>query len=254
MYNHSPERIFKKFLLPSILFALLVISPALAHAQMFSVDDTDDAGPSIAPGIGIYVGWEPIDFSYQGDDNVPTANYLVFSGSLLRFKLETSALTFYLGTGVAGLDDASYFDAGIRAGYGLELYHKKGFTLQLPLQLHTSYTSVSNDRIASRTVPDFQQGTLEIATGLQLYLRASSQIRFRLTALPSYGFSFSTGERNAGGSIAALEGQFRVFFDQLFGTTGLSIGYDYGYRKYDLKEERLDYNAITHSFLIGVTF
>ena len=245
----------KKHIFEISLTLLLCMIPLLASAQMFSVDNSD-RDRSI-PDIGIYAGIEPINFEYQGDNNQGADQYS-FEGSLLRFLVEGRGLSLYVGAGgsATGLEDATYFDAGIKLGYGFTVYRTPKFNLKLPVQIHSTITRVNNDEVVIPGVPEFDQGTLEIAGGLDISAELARQFRFSANVVPSYGLSFSTRQRNASGDILGLEGEARLFFDQLFGSAGLSLGYDYNFREYDISgnDQLLDYNATAHSFLIGVTF
>ncbi len=239
-----------------LIFALLLWAwPALAAAQMFSIDDSPGSGS--VPDIAVYAGIEPTSSEYQGSgDAGPAAGIYEFNGPVVRFAIEGRGLNAYLGTGgsTTGLDDVSYFDAGVKLGYGLPLYRTENLGLQIPVQLHSAYTRSSNNEISLPGVPEFQQGTFEIAGGAELHARPASQFRIGASILPSYGFSFSTRERDAGGSIFGVEGEARLYFDRLFESAGLSIGYNYNYRDYDIDGELLDYKATGHSFLVGITF
>lgn len=249
--NYGQGQIFTLFFVIIMFHGL----PQMAHAQMFSVDD-DSPEAFDRPPVAIFAGLEPIEFDYKGEVGTSGAETYEFSGNLLRFRLESFGVNIYLGFGgsTTGLGEASYFDAGIRYGYGLSLYKSRAFSLQLPIVLHSSFTSVSNDDVVIVDVPQFQQGTLELASGLDVDVRLAPQFRLAIQAIPSYGFSFSTREQDASGSIAALKGEGRLYFDRLFGSAGLSLGYDYNFRRFDIEGNPLDYDASAHSILIGITF
>jgi hypothetical protein len=142
--------------------------PLIAHAQIFSIDDSRES--SDVPTTAIFAGIEPIDFDYKGDASAPGAGNYSFSGSLIRLQLETPNINFYLGTGGSstGLGDISYFDAGVKFGGDIELYEDENeeVILQVPLLIHTSITNVSNDDLVINEAPEFAQGTLEFGAGL----------------------------------------------------------------------------------------
>jgi hypothetical protein len=242
---------------PPIIFAMLLCAwPGLASAQMFSIDNNSTPNGSI-PGVAVYVGIEPTNFEYQGSGAEETERGLYgFNGPIARFSIEGRGINAYLGTGgsITGLDDISYFDAGVKIGYGLSVYRAEDISVHIPFQLHSAYTRSSNNDVAIPGVPEFQQGTFEIAGGAELNARLAPQFRIGANILPSYGFSFSTRERDAGGRIFGVEGEARLYFDRLFGSAGLSVGYNYNLRDYDIEGELLDYKATGHSFLVGITF
>lgn len=251
------KRTARAGLIPVLTLILLLTTgtAATVQAQMFSVDDAPRDGS--IPDMAVYAGLEAIDFQYQGASTLQgAAGIYEFSGAIVRLAAEARGLTFYLGTGgkATGLDDVSYFDAGIQAGYGFALHRGENLLLVLPVQLHSGLTRVSNNEMVTPGVPEFQQGALELAGGLELNARPAPRFRITGSVLPSYGFSFSTRERDAGGSIFGLEGKARLFFDHLFGAAGLSVGYSYDLRDYDIDGEFLDYKASGHNVLIGITF
>lgn len=241
---------------PALLLAALLAIPAGARAQMFSVDNAP-RDRSI-PGMAIYAGWESIDFDYRGGEAGfgEAAALYAFNGSIVRLAAETYGFTFYLGTGgeATGLDDITYFDAGIEAGYGFALHRGEHVLLQLPVRIHSGLTRVSNSRMVAPGVPEFQQGALSLAGGLELHVRPSPRFRLSGSVLPSYGLTFSTRTRDAGGSILGLEGNARIYFDRLFGAAGLALGYTYELRDYAVEGQLLDYRLGGHSALIGITF
>lgn len=256
VFKHSDSH-FTVFFLVSILLFLIVLRPASTQAQMFSQDNRS-LGATGIPGYAIYGGLEAVDFEYQGSSTVPSAGAGIFSfdGNVFRLMVDGPGLTFEMATGgdFTGLDDRSYFDGGIRAGYDIPIFRTGPVIATIPLQLQTSYTSVSNDDVIVAAATEFQQGTLGVGAGAALYARLASQVRFRANIIPSYGYSFSFRERNADGTLFGLVGGGRLYFDRLFGTAGLSLGYDYDLRDYDINDELLDYKSKAHRFLIGVTF
>jgi hypothetical protein len=238
-----------------IITALIAVIPAIAHGQMFSVKSSKR--PVTGPNIGLYAGASLINFNYQGSENAgPAAGMYAFNGPIIRFRIEGHGIELYLGTGgnLTGLDPISYFDAGIRAGYGISLYHIPKFSVKIPLQIHAALTSVSNDEILNPRAPDFQQGIFAFGAGADINARPAPRFRINANLIPSYGFTFSTRQRHSSGSVFGVEGKVRFYFVQLFGSAGLSLGYGYRYRHFNIEGQQLDYNAIANSFLIGVIF
>lgn len=245
---------FKNNILVLLLFSFLIFFATDAEAQMFSVGS--EPGRIDVPRTAIYLGWEPADFDYKGGDlAIPgTEGRFAFSGSLLRLRLETPALQFFLATGgqATGLDNVSYFDAGVQAGYSFSIIRNKQFFVQIPFQLVSSLTSVNADE-GIPNAPQFRQGALAAGLGGFIGVRPSERIRVQAGFVPHYGFSFATGG-TFGGSLAKLDGKFRLFLDRIFGETGLSLGYNYKFNRYDVDENEFDYDLTSHSILVGVTF
>lgn len=242
------------FKIVSLISVLTFAVVHMAYGQMFSVDDSP--GRFDYPNAAVYAGYESMDFNHQGDENSFAQDLFNFQGTVLRFRFEGAGTNVYLGLGggATGLDDASYFDAGIRYGYGFGLYRSQNVSLLLPIVLHSSFTSVGNDDRVVLNAPQFEQGTFEFGGGLGLNARLAPRFRLALKVIPSYGFSFSTRERDASGSVGAIKGESRFYFDRLFGEAGLSLGYDYNTRQFDIEGQALDYHAAAHSILIGITF
>lgn len=239
------------------MLVLLAGNITSAQAQMFSVqeNDTEQRLRNI-PTTGIYIGWEPADFRYTGDaprTQGGPGSY-EFDGPLLRLKFETIGFQAHLGVGgsMTGIDDIGYFDAGVKAIRGIRLVGTRNFQLQLPLQLRSTINTVSNNARVSGDA-QFRQATLEFGGGVKFGVRLGKGIRLTGAAIPSYGFSFATGGI-FGGQIYELETQTRLYIDRLFGDIGLTAGWDYGFKRFDIDQNEFDYNFRSHSILIGITF
>lgn len=107
----------KRELFYVFMLAAMLMVPALAKAQMFSVKSAHSVSYDI-PHIHIYAGAGPVRFTYRpNNDN----NLYAFSGQALQFVLEANSFKIFLGTGLS-LGQESFFDAGIQGGYQLSLY------------------------------------------------------------------------------------------------------------------------------------
>lgn len=250
--KHS--RMHKLFwsLLTATIFLLATGSTNVTMAQMFSVGDPEPTYDM--PNTAVSVGVEPADFEYTGDQEISGNGQFAFSGPLLRLRVETPGLDLFMASGgkLTGIDDVSYFDAGIKAAYQLPLYSKEKISVLLPVQLMSSLTTVT-DRESLGNEPNFRQGSFVAGAGFQLLVRPVPQFRFEAAALPSYGFAFATGGA-FGGSQAATEMKFRLARDRLFNDIGLSVGYDYNIRTFEIDGEQFDYDFAAHSLLLGITF
>lgn len=257
LMEHSPKSDF--FCIRTWLFpvpVLLVLFFAVeAQAQMFSVDSTP--GRVDIPRTAIHLGLEPADFDYTGGDLPAGAGEegrFAFSGSLIRLEAQFQGLGVSLASGgsLTGIDDVSYFDAGIQAGYGIPVVRSENLIIQIPLQVSSGITNVSSDRGLSGS-SQFRQGSLTVGAGGFIGVRPSGRLRMQAGFIPNYGFSFATGG-TFGGSLGKLEGKFRLFFDRLFGETGLSLGYNYKFNRFDIDENEFDYDLQAHTILVGITF
>lgn len=222
---------------------------------MFSVQEDASVRDGTIPMNNIYLGLEPVQFEYKGpSDAGPNTGLFGFAGPVLRIKYETLGFEAYMGVGgrLTGIDDVAYFDAGVRATRSLSIFTQRNFWFRLPLQLKSSITTATNDQ-AIGAGAQFRQGTLTVGGGSEIGIRFSDTIRFSAGAIPHYGFSFATGG-TFGGQIFELETTTRIYFDRLFGNVGISAGWDYGFKRFDIEQNVYDYNFRSHSFLIGITF
>lgn len=240
---------------PLVFTVLLVLAPLLVQAQMFSYDNSSGTRAGI-PGFAVYGGLEWMDFDYQGSATGTQSGVYAFDGAIMRLAVEGPGLDFFIGTGgdFTGLGDVSYFDAGVRAGYGLPITRTSNVFVLLPVQLSSTYTTVTNDQVVLSEAPEFQQATMGVGAGAEIHVRIGPQMRFKLNVMPGYSYSFSFREQDADGTLFDVQGGGRFYFDYIFGNAGLSIGYDYNLRDYNIDGELLDYKGNGHRFLIGVTF
>lgn len=242
----------KKYVLSVCFFGILAFNlfiPQQLKAQMFSVGD--DPVMRNVPRTAFYLGLEPAGFSYRGPAG---GGEYEFDGPLLRLRLESPGLNLFLATGgrLTGLDDITYFDAGIKVNYGLNIVRSEKLLVNLPVQLTTNLTSAVNRNVVGLNT-QFQQGALVAGAGAALHWRPAPRVRFEANFIPSYGFSFATGN-TFGGSLGVVEGQARMYLDRLFGEMGLSFGYDYSFKRYNIEEDAFDYDLSSHGILVGITF
>jgi hypothetical protein len=99
----------------------------------------------------------------------------------------------------------------------------------------------------------FRFGSLAVGAGAQALARVTKNIRLQASAVPGYGFAFASGGF-FGGSISLATATGRLYFDKLFNQLGLSLGYRYNQRRYDIDENQYDYFIKSHSVQIGINF
>lgn len=242
---------FNIYLISFVLLLSLMFSTS-AQAQMFSVEE-ESRGFEL-PSISVYLGMEMADFDYTGLPGSLGAFQYEFSGPLLRLLIETPNINLYLGSGgtYTGLEGASYFQAGIKGRYLLRLVNGNIVRLRVPFQLQSDITTVTNTEALSVNA-QFQQGAMLFGTGINMEVRPVNGFRFEINAAPGAGISFSSGGTFAG-NMGSFEAGLRTYFDNLFDTFGITAGYEYRNRAYDVDRERYDYDLMGHSILIGVTF
>lgn len=243
-----PKSLFLYFL----IFTFIPLLPLDSHGQMFSVGDRErERG---IPTNSLSLSLIAADFSFKGDPSAINAGIFEFSGVVPRIRYEAPGLELFLSRGgsFTGLDDIDYFDMGFKIQRLIPLTGSEKVRLALPLLLKTSFTTVSTDQPLGAV--QFEQATIDAGTGLRLAVTFSEQFRFRSEATPFFGITFDTRRTSGTGSIFEFESQNRFYFDGLFGSLGLSVGYDLEFRSYNVEEERFDYNLLGHNFLLGITF
>ncbi|MFH5886347.1 hypothetical protein ACG2F4_18720 [Halalkalibaculum sp. DA3122] len=253
-YNFRENRKYSVLLLFISLLMPLSITEE-ARAQMFSVEENEPVRErSLIPPNAVYLGLEPVEFTYRGDVSNANSGAYAFDGPLLRMRFETYGFEAYIGVGgrLTGIDDIGYFDAGAKAVRGLRLVRQPGFQFQIPLQIKSSINTVTNNQGVAGDA-QFRQGTLEFGAGAQVNARLGQQVRISAAAIPNYGFSFATGGI-FGGQIYELETKSRLYVDRVFGDVGITAGWDYGFKRFDVEENEFDYNLRSYSFIIGITF
>jgi len=240
------------------LFGLMAtcVIPLIVHAQMFSVGNQGQRFNT--PQTELYFGVEPLDVTYRGGNNLGPQRQggaFAFNGSILRLGYRSEGLDLFLGTGgqITGISDVSYFDIGGNIDIGLTLQHSKRFLIQIPIRISSRYTNMTNDQNISSRFNRFKFGSLTGGAGLHVMARPSDNVRIEVSGVPSYGAAFASGGF-FGGSVALFVAEGRVYFDRLFGNLGLSVGYKYDYRNYDVDENIYDYKMSGNNIEVGVTF
>lgn len=232
---------------------LPILSSENAHAQMFSIDTSENNTRTqpIMFRTTIGAGLSFASFDYHG--NEPDQTELNFNGSLIKFFLNTPGLEIEtsFGGSLTGIDESSYFNIGARIHNSFPFVRSENLLLAAPIQLTTDLTQSSSS--GSNSNHTFRQNTLSFGTGLSGVLRLSERLLFTFKATPNYGFSFSQGSI-FGGSLFKVDGMALLTIDEVFGNNGLSIGYDYDYKFYNIDMDLDDFKFNAHTLTIGVTF
>jgi len=238
----------------ALLVLLMVIYPHLGMAQMFSVGEE---GPRFnTPSSAVYIGIEPITVSYQGPSSGEiAAGQFAFDGPVVRLQYNTRTLDLTMGAGgkVTGINPSSYFDIGGVLNTGFGIYHSQKISIRVPIRIASRYVNMANNRVSSPQFNWFRFGSLTVGGGANILFRPKENVRVELGGVPSYGFSFATGG-SYGGSLTSVIAHGRLYFDQFFGDLGLTAGYEYDFRKYNVDENVYDYRMRGHVIEIGITF
>lgn len=253
MRKHSGI-ITKKFprLLAAATLSILLLVPVLASAQMFSVEN--DGRVFRPPGTLVSFGMELAKFDYTGGGLASQPGIYEFTGSLLRLEADTRNINLYITGGgtITGMEDISYFQAGIKGRYSFIMMGREHFTLTAPARIQSDIITVTNNEIFN-TNRQFQQGSLLFGLGLNLELRPRQDIRLQLRGVPHLGITFSSGG-TFGGNIFSVDSGARLYYDRFMGDFGGMIGYSFKMRSYDIDLDNFDYTMNGHSIMIGVTF
>ena len=238
-------------------FALLLMMtvPNTGIAQMFSVGEE---GPRFnTPNSAVYLGIEPMVVSYQGSAAPPgvVAGQFAFEGPIVRLQYNTGTLNLTLGAGgeLTGINPASYFDVGGALNTGFGLYRTQKISIRIPIRIASRYVNMANSGTFSPTFNRFQFGSLTVGGGANILFRPKENVRIEVGGVPSYGFSFATGG-SYGGSLTSVITHGRLYFDRVFGNLGVTVGYEYDFREYDIDESVYDYRMKGHIIELGITF
>jgi len=245
----------------SILFIVFVIGllalPLQSMAQMFSVGSNEPRYNR--PQSELYLGFEPMKVDYQGGalQNPNQERVFEFNGPIIRLGYNSSGLDLFLGTGgdITGIDEASYFDFGGNVDFNfIRFVQNKKISITLPVQLSFRYVNITNNRaFQTLRLNRFRLGNISLGLGPSLRARPAKNVRIQANLIPNYGVAFSDGGF-FGGSLGAITAQGRLFFDNLFGDAGLSLGYHYDFRNYNIDDNAYDYRITGHSIEVGITF
>ena len=235
-----------------ILISLLIFSHFdTLHAQMFTVTDQTDRDRAQFFYRSLQIGWDIAEFTYTGDPEVAGQDRFDFRDPVLRLYFENPGIDMYLGIGggITGMDDGSYINLGGLLYNNFILSRSDSYRLLLPLLINTDLTVANTDAASTQ----FRQTAFQIGSGLGSRLIFSDRTSARLQFTPAIGFSTAQGAF-FGGTIYSLLGKARIHFDELFGSRGLLLGYDFRHSSYSIDVELFDYDYQGHSFSIGITF
>ena len=226
-----------------------------AQAQMFSVGNN---GRVITPPSSAVIGGiEPLEFSFTGNrndlENEGAPDYS-FNSPVYRLRLEVPGFQIFggFGSNLGGNENTNYLNAGINLEGGVNLYNRATFGLQVPLEISAEYHQMTTDLSTDRA-NEFRQSSILIGGGLGIRLRPAERIRITTKGIPMIGYAVSS-HSGRGGVRYRIENRNRIFFDNLFGNTGLVTGIDFSYSDFNADENRFQYKSFASSFMIGVTF
>jgi hypothetical protein len=231
---------------------VLIISMLGVHtglsAQMFTVQE--ETGPVRVPDSFIRAGVSPSNFVYTGGEtgvNSPTELQFTHPAAYVAFESAGLNVSFKLANQLVGLSNVRYMDIDLTLGNQLTFIRKRRFQAGIPVDLNTSFTNVDNDRVDEV----FNQVNFAVGGGAFFKGRVGKRVSLSTEFTPGYGFSNSNGGF-VGGTIFFLKGNARVNIARVFGNRGLSLGYDFDYRSFDIQDQSFDFDLTSHTLTIGV--
>jgi len=235
----------------AVLNSFLYIS---AYGQMFSVESRGIQDRGI-PQRKAFIGISTATFNFTGNENNRNiADRFNFDAQLINLRYEINTVGMYLnfGNDLTGIDSVSYFNFGLDFFQPLTITNTEKLQLTSPVHFNGSFTTVGN-RNVTEGVGQFQQSSLETGIGMILSYRFTPVLRVTAQAVPNIGFTFSAGNTFFGATYGGTSGA-RLYFDGLFGDTGLSLGYLFQFRRFKVDEDLFDYDLTSNSFSVGLTF
>lgn len=231
---------------------LIFCTTGMVKAQMFSVQ-TEQTTRMDIPRNTFLIGYEPTTFTFRNDvtDNIVD---LSFSDPVYRVRAEVEGFQAYAGMGfnLGDNNDINYFNAGGKIDGEFRFAGSPSYYFAIPLILMTDYLQViSQDE--SQRASEFRQSAASVGIGISFGARLTRQFRVESRVIPTYGFSV-TSFGATGGARSSLIAQNRVYMDHLFGRIGLTAGFDYHTARYNMDDERFNYDLSSNSFVIGITF
>lgn len=233
-----------------VLLLGILSFPEVVFSQMFSVTNQPERVSSSTTSIRL--GTAITSFMYQGiaAEN-PNDSQLELDNTILVFGLESSGLqvSALIGNRLAGIKEGSFFDLNLRFTNSIPLNRGRKFQLGIPIQLATGITTSNSEFGADR----FSQTIFAAGSGASIRYNITQKTRFLTNGIAGYGFSNSNGGF-FGGSLFYMNGMARLHFLNVIGSNGISVGYDYSYKSFDIDVETYDYDLSAHLLTIGLIF
>jgi hypothetical protein len=234
------------------VLAMGVLTPAVAHAQMFSVGSARDRVGK--PEVAFHSGVEWMEFGYQGPDPRDAAypDYS-FDAPLLRMHGELGDLAIHavFGRGMRSVN-LSYTELGAELGSDYTVWRDRTAAVGFPIRLKSTYALVRSGE--SRTVAsEFNQSTVGVGSGIFAQARVGRALRVRSEAFASFGF-VANGINSDGGTMRTARWSTRAHVDGVFSRVGLGVGVDVRTRSYALDIRSLEYRATSVAITGAITF
>ncbi len=238
----------RRYSSPFIIAFVFQLLTFPAFAQMFSVGES--SGPATISNSYLKIGLAPTAFDYDGESNDPGTSLLELENNAFFIGFESPGveLNLTLANQLSGLENKSFFDLNFTLSNRFYLINKRNVRAGIPLQLHSSITSVNNNQIEE----NFNQANFAIGGGGFLNIRIGEKLTFNNEATPGYGFSNSSGGF-LGGSMYYLKTKSRLTFIGLIGGRSIGLGYDYNFRSFDIDDDFYDFDLTSHTITLAIS-
>lgn len=235
----------------SLLITYITI-PEKGNAQMFSVEP--ERSITTIPINSLSVGVSFMDFAYRGPEQLlgSPADFS-FNGPLMNLALDLEGFSaFGLYGRNLGEHNSTYSHFGASVSNNLVLAAGNTLNVMVPIKISTDYLVVRNSALFNAG-DEMKQNSFGLQGGLELRARMGRQVRFMAGSTGGYSFSTS-GFGVSGGNAVDWSIQNRFFFDRLFNSVGLTVGFDIKSRRYNLDDRQFNYRALQQAVVIGATF
>ena len=234
----------------SLTLAILLITPLLGNAQMFSVEKVQQR--PIFSRTTIYATYSPHILSVPPNQLAVQETDFSFDGPIFGLGYEGESFLFNIATGQnLGILNSSIFNVSISLTPQLPLIVRKKFRLSVPFLIQTDFTRIRSGVIGVND--ELVQNVGKAGAGAQLTLTPFPKIKLDAAILREVGFLTrrfgTTGGRQLGYQIPV-----RLYGFQLFDKYGLSLMYTYQFSNYDVTEPFIDYDHEINRFGLGINF
>ncbi len=245
--------IIMNYRLRYLLSFILLLLPLSLHAQMFSVEESEQrVRPS---GNALTVGLDFVDMQPRPDDQDIVYEW---SDPVYRIRFEMPGIEAYagyrtnVGNGGTGADTLSYMNLGITISGGMPLLGDRNFGIAIPVLLSSDMVRVRSTS-SQPEGEQFRQSSVSIGLGAGGYITLAERFRMRAELIPQFGFTMASLGRDSG-QLFTLDGKVRFNIDRVINRYGFVVGYNYQFKRYSGGSEHYHYDLNSNAFVIGINF
>ncbi|MFO8028640.1 MAG: hypothetical protein R6U28_02155 [Cyclonatronaceae bacterium] len=178
-----------------------------------------------------------------------------FSDIVYQMRLQLPGVEVYGGfrNGAGEADSLNYLNLGANIAGALPLAGNQRAALNLPLWLSTDYTRIRETGGQQSESDQFRESSASIGLGAGAFLRPLDNMRIRAEFVPQIGFTVSSFGRDSG-QLSTLNGRIRLHVDNVIERFGISVTYNYRWRRYAGSDDRFNYDMEGHHLGLGISF